>query len=65
VIQHPAVNIGTFVIVGIGILFILIGNYLGKIRQNFFIGIKLPRTLTDEEIRNKTSRFGGKIFVIG
>jgi len=35
------VDVGKAVAVGIGALLVLIGNYLGKIRQNFFLGIRL------------------------
>ena len=64
-IQFPDVNIGKFLLIGIGILFAILGNYMGKIKQNYFIGIKVPWTLNDEDIWNKTSRFGGKAFVFG
>ena len=43
----------------------LIGNYMGNIRQNYFIGIKVPWTLNNEENWNKTHRMAGKLWVIG
>lgn len=49
----------------IGILFIVIGNYLPKCRHNYTIGIKLPWTLNDEENWNHTHRFAGPVWVIG
>jgi uncharacterized membrane protein len=64
VIFHPEVHIGKYILIGLGVLFILLWNYLGKIKQNFFIGIKLPRTLSDEDVWNKTSRFWGKLLAI-
>lgn len=48
----------------VGILFIVIGNYLPKSRSNFFYGIKTPWTLTSEESWRKTHRLGGKLFVL-
>lgn len=48
-----------------GFLFIVVGNYLPKLKQNYVIGIKIPWTLKDEENWNKTHRLGGKIWVIG
>jgi len=39
------------------------GNYLSKIRQNYFIGIKVPWTLSDEENWNQTHRFASWCFV--
>ncbi|MEM7334392.1 MAG: SdpI family protein [Chloroflexota bacterium] len=47
----------------VGVLFIVIGNYLGKIRSNFFVGIRTPWTLSSELSWNKTHRLGGKLFV--
>ncbi|MBR4965208.1 MAG: SdpI family protein, partial [Lachnospiraceae bacterium] len=49
----------------IGIAFILIGNYMPKCRQNYFIGIKITWTLHSEENWNRTHRFAGKIWVLG
>ena len=47
-----------------GLLFIIIGNYLPKCRQNYTIGIKVPWTLNSEENWNRTHRVGGIVFVI-
>lgn len=49
----------------IGALFVIIGNYLPKCRQNYTIGIKLPWTLADEDNWNRTHRLGGVLWVIG
>ncbi len=59
------INIVRFVPLMIGILFIIIGNYLPKCRQNFTTGIKIPWTLASEENWNKTHRFAGKLWIIG
>ena len=48
-----------------GLLFLYIGNYMPKVKQNRSLGIKLPWTLNNEENWNKTHRFAGKIWVIG
>lgn len=58
-------NLFVLVPVVLGAMFIFIGNYLPKVKQNQTLGIKLPWTLADEENWNKTHRFGGKIWVIG
>ena len=47
----------------IGLLLIVIGNYLGKLRSTWFVGIRTPWTLSSEESWNKTHRLGGKLFV--
>ncbi|MBQ8143334.1 MAG: SdpI family protein [Butyricicoccus sp.] len=48
-----------------GLLFIVIGNYLPKTRQNRTIGIKIKWTLENEENWNATHRVGGRLWVIG
>ncbi|MBQ7863378.1 MAG: SdpI family protein [Lachnospiraceae bacterium] len=48
----------------LGIIFIVVGNYMPKTRQNYTIGIKIPWALNDEENWNKTHRFAGIIWVI-
>ena len=58
------VNVSAFVLVGVGVLFLILGNYMGKIRQNYFVGIKTPWTIENEDVWNKTHRFGGWCFVI-
>jgi uncharacterized membrane protein len=58
------VPIGPIVSAGIGILFIILGNYMGKIKPNWFVGIKTPWTLSNEEVWNKTHRLGGKLFIL-
>ena len=58
-----SLNIIRFIPVLIGVLFVLIGNYLPKCRQNYSMGIKLPWTLNSEENWEKTHRLGGRMFV--
>ena len=47
-----------------GVLLIVIGNYLPKARQNYTIGIKIPWTLDNEENWNRTHRFAGFLWLI-
>ncbi len=48
----------------ISILFLVIGNYLPKIKQNYTVGIKLPWTLASETNWKKTHRLAGWIWII-
>lgn len=48
----------------VGVVFIVVGNYMPKCKQNYTMGIKLPWTLNDEENWNKTHRMAGKLWVI-
>ena len=47
----------------IGILFLVLGNYMSKNQQNYTVGIKLPWTLNSEENWNKTHRLASKLWV--
>jgi uncharacterized membrane protein len=49
----------------LGLLFVIIGNYMPKCKQNYTVGIKLPWTLHSEENWNKTHRLAGFLWVIG
>jgi len=48
----------------VSLLFIIIGNYLGKIKDNFFVGVRTPWTLSSKEVWLKTHRLTGKLFVL-
>ena len=48
----------------LGALFLIIGNYMPKITQNSYLGIKNIWTLYSEENWNATHRFCGKTWVI-
>lgn len=49
----------------VGLLFIIVGNYLPKSKQNYTVGIKLPWTLDSETNWNKTHRLAGYLWIIG
>ena len=46
------------------VFFILIGNVMGKVTRNPYVGIRVAWTLASERVWNATHRFGGKVFVI-
>lgn len=48
----------------LGLLFIIIGNYMPKCRQNWFIGIKIKWTLEDEANWYATHRLAGKVWTV-
>jgi uncharacterized membrane protein len=37
---------------------------MGKVRQNYFVGLKTPWTLNDPEVWQKSQRFAGWAFVL-
>lgn len=59
------VNIGRIAPVGVGLLFILLGNYFGQVEPNWFLGIRTPWTLSSDTVWRKTHRTGAWLFVIG
>ncbi|MBX3011599.1 MAG: SdpI family protein [Caldilineaceae bacterium] len=58
------INIGLLAAPALGVLFIIIGNYMGKIRRNYMLGVRTPWTLTSELSWNKTHRLTGKLFIL-
>lgn len=49
----------------IGLLFAIIGNYLPSVKPNYFIGIKTPWTLENETVWKKTHQLAGKLWFPG
>lgn len=60
-----ALNMTTIVMVATGALFVVLGNFMGKVTRNYFVGIRTPWTLANEEVWLRTHRLGGKAFVVG
>lgn len=51
--------------IGVGFLFIFLGNWLPKLPRNFFFGIRTPWTLASDEVWRKSHIVGGWLFVAG
>jgi uncharacterized membrane protein len=62
--QGSSVPLNRVVNAGIGVLIIVIGNFLGKVTKNFFVGIRTPWTLASDEVWFRTHRLAGISFVI-
>ena len=58
-------NPGLLVFLLLGVMFLVMGNYMPKVKQNSTLGIKIHWTLCNEENWNKTHRFAGKVWVVG
>lgn len=58
-------DISRLVPAGLGLLFIVLGNHLTQIRHNYFIGIRTPWTLANEEIWRRTHRLAAPLWVLG
>jgi uncharacterized membrane protein len=47
------------------LFFIVLGNYLGNVRPNYFVGIRTPWTLENSETWRATHRLGGRLMFFG
>lgn len=48
----------------VGLMIMVMGNLMGKLRWNYSVGIRTPWTLADERVWDQTHRFGGRLFVL-
>lgn len=62
--SNPEWPVDRIIASSVGLLLVVIGNFLGKIRSNWFVGIRFPWTLENEEVWNRTHRLGGRLFVL-
>lgn len=59
---HP-VPMDRVVPFAVGALLVVVGNVMGQLKPNWFIGIRTPWTLSDEEVWRRTHRFAAYAFV--
>jgi uncharacterized membrane protein len=59
-----AVNVKQVSFLGAGVMCMFIGNYLGKIRPNWFVGVRTPWTLSSRKSWNKTHRLASWLFML-
>lgn len=59
------VDITSAVLLGVGLMFMVIGNVLPRTRSNWWIGIRTPWTMESENVWRATHRLAGKTFMIG
>ena len=64
-VTHGALDIGRALFGGIGIAFVLLGNVLGKVKRNFWLGVRTPWTLASDRVWYSTHRLAGKTMVTG
>ena len=62
---HPGtVSMGRVISALVGLLFLFLGNLMGKVKPNFFMGIRNPWTLSNPDVWNRTHRLGGGLFFL-
>jgi uncharacterized membrane protein len=58
------VDVSAALLGGVSVILAFIGNLMGKVRRNFYIGIRTPWTLASERVWHATHRLAGKTMVI-
>ena len=58
-------DIGRALIGGMFLFFALLGNVMGKVRKNFYIGVRVPWTLASDRVWNDTHRLAAWLMVGG
>lgn len=61
-LRPGTVSVSRLIVVGLGLLLIFLGNMMPKVKNNFFVGIKNPWTLSDPDVWNRANRLGGLLF---
>lgn len=56
------IKVDTIVKVSVSLLILVFGNYMGKFQHNYFVGIRTPWTLANEEVWRKTHRMAGPLW---
>lgn len=56
------IRIEHYIVPGLSMLFTVLGNYMNRIKQNSFVGIRTPWTLSNETIWHKTHYITGKLW---
>lgn len=59
------IDMGRTVLLLLGLLFVTLGNYMPRVRSNFWMGIRTPWTLSSDYVWRETHRVGGRVFVAG
>ena len=59
------IDMGRVILCGVCLFYVLIGNVMGKLRRNFYLGVRTPWTLASERVWNATHRFAARVTVAG
>lgn len=61
----PIIGFEKFVPLSVGLLVAVLGNFMHSMKPNYFVGIRTPWTLENEQVWKETHQLGGKIWFIG
>lgn len=57
-------DVGMITNIMVGLIFVIMGNFMHKVKQNYTVGIKIPWTLSSEENWNRTHRLASWLWVL-
>lgn len=63
--MHPSAAPFAYIFMGLGIFLIVVGNILGKLTWNYFVGIRTYWTMDDPRVWERTHRVAGPVYVLG
>lgn len=58
------ISVPRLIVLAAGLLFVSMGNEMGRLRPNWFFGIRTPWTMADDEVWRRTHRVGARLFVV-
>jgi len=58
------IDVPTFVLLGVGAMFVIMGNLMPRVKSNWMLGIRTPWTLDSESVWRETHRIGGRTMVV-
>lgn len=61
---NPSLAIDKLVMVGVGMMLSVIGNYMGRAKRNWTVGARFSWTLSDDEVWARTNRLAGRLFML-
>lgn len=61
--REESVPVGSLVFGAVGVLFIVLGGAMGRLKPNWFAGIRTPWTLSSTRSWEATHRLGGRLFI--
>jgi len=64
-VKKQSITNPNFIIISLGVLFIILGNFFKTIKPNYFLGIRTPWTLESETVWKETHIMAGKLWFIG
>ncbi|MBW3624580.1 MAG: DUF1648 domain-containing protein [Armatimonadetes bacterium] len=61
---HPGLDVGRAILSSVFLFLALMGNVLGKVRRNFWVGVRTPWTLASERVWESTHRLAAKLLAL-